>query len=191
MNRDPEDPRVARSRAAALAAARELFAREGLDAVTHLRVAEASGLGRKTLYRHFPQPVDLLRATLSTAELPRAPLTGDLARDLRAHLESLRRALVDGPLARVVAALAERAPASAELRAARAELVREGTASLDALFEASVARGDLPSDLDRRAARAALEGPLFYAVLVLGERPRPSAIAPIVRAFLAAYGKRR
>ena len=95
MAQDSEDPRVARSRMKALASARDLFSREGLDAVTHLRVAEASGLGRKTLYRHFPQPVDLLRATLSTAEFPRAPVTGDLQRDLRGHLESLRRALLD------------------------------------------------------------------------------------------------
>ena len=184
-----EDPRLGRTREKALEAARTLFSEHGLDAVTHLRVAHESGVGRKTLYRHWPEPVDLIRATLSTSAFPRIPPTGDLIGDLAAHLESLRRALVDGPLARIVAALAERSASSPTLRAAREALVEEGCAPIEAILSAAVARGELPPNLDKGVARAALEGPLFYRVLVLGERVRPSIVTSIVATFAALHGR--
>ena len=54
------DPRAVRSREAMLAAARRLLAEEGLDAVTHQRVAQEAGVGRATVYRHWPRTDQLL-----------------------------------------------------------------------------------------------------------------------------------
>ena len=56
------DPRQARSRKAMLDAARELLAREGPAAVTHQRVARQAGVGRATVYRHWPRPEQLIYA---------------------------------------------------------------------------------------------------------------------------------
>lgn len=181
-----DDPRVARTRARVLEAARALLLEEGLDAVTHLRVAERSGAGRRTLYRHWPERVDLLRDALATPDFPRATPTGRLREDLLAHLEALRRALVEGPLARIVVALLERAAVRPELHGLRRRLTEEGCEPARALLRAAVARGELPPDTDVDAARAALEGPLFYRAMLLGERVPPAALPPLVDTLLAA-----
>ncbi|MFG1927624.1 TetR/AcrR family transcriptional regulator [Cryptosporangium sp. NPDC048952] len=64
------DPRAERSRHAMLWAARELLLRHGPAAVTHQRVAEQAGVGRATVYRHWPRVEDLLLATMSGSDLP-------------------------------------------------------------------------------------------------------------------------
>lgn len=60
-----DDPRVRRTRERALRAARELLIAAGVEAVTHLSVAERSGVGRATLYRHWPDRTELLVDTMS------------------------------------------------------------------------------------------------------------------------------
>jgi AcrR family transcriptional regulator len=52
------DPRVVRTRLAVLEAATMLLRTEGPGAVTHARVAEAAGVGRATIYRHWPDQGD-------------------------------------------------------------------------------------------------------------------------------------
>lgn len=76
------DPRVARTLAAITEAARDLLVEEGLEAVTQQRVAERSGVGRATVYRHFPERTELLHEAVRL-ELPEAPApTGDIRADL-------------------------------------------------------------------------------------------------------------
>ena len=54
------DPRVDRTRRAVMDAVGSLIANERIDSVSHQGVAEVSGVGRATLYRHWPTPADLL-----------------------------------------------------------------------------------------------------------------------------------
>ena len=50
------------SRVRLLAAAKELVAEDGLDALTVVGVARRAGLNRSTAYQHFPQRTDLIDA---------------------------------------------------------------------------------------------------------------------------------
>lgn len=181
-----DDPRARRSRERALAAGRALLVAHGIDAVTHLRVAAAGGGARRTLYRHWPDARALLRDVLAAGEVPVAPRTGDLRTDLVAHLDALRRALVDGHLGLVVCALGERAAVDPAFEPLRAELTEAGCAPLHAVLDGAVEHGDLPSDLDRAAAVADLEGPVFYRALVRREPVEADAVGPVVDRFLAA-----
>ena len=54
------NPQVQRTHRVMLDAARELFHEQGPAAVTHLRVAETSGVARATVYRHWPDRVGIL-----------------------------------------------------------------------------------------------------------------------------------
>jgi AcrR family transcriptional regulator len=84
------DARIAaRTRAAVHEALRSLFAEEGPAALTHQRVAQRAEVGRATIYRHWPRPVDLVTEALSVVDQPvfrsregslRAWLGGELAR---------------------------------------------------------------------------------------------------------------
>jgi AcrR family transcriptional regulator len=70
MNGTSKDARVVRTRALVRDAVRDLFEREGAGALTHQRVAERAGVSRATVYRHWPQPVDLVFEALGVAEQP-------------------------------------------------------------------------------------------------------------------------
>ena len=80
------DPRVVRTRRDVLAAAREVLLEEGWEGVTVSRVADRSGYARTTLYRHWPQRLDLLR-----------DLIGEEARLAQvAEYQARRDVMVDG-----------------------------------------------------------------------------------------------
>lgn len=178
------DPRVERTRGSALEAARRLLVDEGVDAVTHLRVADEAGVGRRTLYRHWPDALSLLRDTLAHAEVPHAPVTGDLRTDLVGHLDALRLALQQGHLGFVVNLLGERSRLDPAFETLRAELTEQGCEPLRLLLRSAVRDGRLPGDLDLRAALADLEGPVFYRCMVRRERIARSALPALVDRFL-------
>jgi AcrR family transcriptional regulator len=163
-----------------LDAVRDLLLAEGPDAVTHARVAAASGVGRATLYRHWPEPTTLLREALGHARFPVAPRTGDVRGDLVALLASLRAAFVEGPLAPVLAMLMARAtrdPAFATLCQA---LTGEGHAATAAVLREGIAAGALRADLDVERTVAALGGPVFYRAFIRREPLAASELPAIV-----------
>ena len=164
------DPRIVRSRTAALEAARTVALTEGLLAVTHSRIAEVSGVARRTLYRHWPSSHELLHDALATASFPTYARTGDLAADVRAHLRQLREALEHGPLASILLMLGERAAVDPSMASLRARLVQDGCRPLRALLgEHGVAAVDLDDAVDE------LEGPVFSSAL-LHARPASDAL---------------
>src|SRR5690349_4791847 len=67
-----DDPRVMRTRAAVVEAARELFLRKGYASTTMEEIAAAAGLTKRTLYNNYPDKETLFRQivteTLAFAE---------------------------------------------------------------------------------------------------------------------------
>ncbi len=180
------DPRVARTTARVLDAVRDLLLTEGPDAITHARVADAAGVGRATLYRHWPEPTALLREALGHARFPAAARTGDVRADLVALLEALRAAFVEGPLAPVLAMLMARATRDPAVAALCHALTGEGHAATAAVLRDGIAAGVLRADLDVERAVAALGGPVFYRAFVrrepLGAAELPGIVDDALRA---------
>jgi AcrR family transcriptional regulator len=183
----PTDPRAIRTRDAVLHASRNTLLSEGIDAVTHLNVAQHAGVGRKTMYRHWPTPEALLHDTLESANFPQATRTGDLGRDLTAHLEALRQALVHGPLAYIIHALNERAKFDPTMATLRDQLTQQGCEPIREILRAAVKTGRLPRNLDIEEAAGQLEGPLFYRTLVRHEDVTPKTTKQTVTRFLTQH----
>jgi AcrR family transcriptional regulator len=184
-----DDPRVVKTQQVVLASARQVLVGEGLAAVTHLNIANRSGVGRKTIYRHWPTVESLLYDTLASANFPQAERTGELRADLLAHLEALRRALVDGPLAYVIHALNERAAVDTAIAELRDTLTEQGCAPIREILRDAIKRRDLPRGLDVEEAAGALEGPLFYRTLVRHEPVPAKTIVRSVDRFLREHIK--
>jgi AcrR family transcriptional regulator len=182
------DARVARSRAAGLAAARELLLGEGLAAMTHARVAEASGLHRATVYRHWPSMVALLLDVTrhETAVTIPAP-TGDLRHDLNAGLRAVRDDLVDRGFGRFLAALIDQAERDEHIHAAKVAIVAVGLGAIRAALASAIERGELPSDLDADAGVSQLFGPILYRRLLSAEQIPDDYIAQLVDTYLAVH----
>lgn len=163
----PPDPRTVRSRESALTAARALLIDQGLAGITHGAVAARSGLSRATLYRLWPEPADLVRATLTLhIERARPASTGDLRADLCAALSAARAMLHEPVTEQGMRVMIERAgvdPAFAEVKEA---LYQAGTRSVREILTAAVDRGELPARLDVDLGVDLLLGPLFFRRLV-------------------------
>ena len=129
-----------------LAAAREVLLEEGWERVTLGRVAERSGYARTTLYRHWPQRLDLLRDLIrEEARLAHTTPTGDLRDDLVAELEAFRVAVTSTGFGRVIIAIGQQARDDAELADLNRSMRAEGARVLDEIVVDGVAAGDLPA----------------------------------------------
>lgn len=182
------DPRATRSRAAALAAAEQLLVEQGWSAVTHVAVAARSGVGRTTLYRHWPDAAELIRDVIARriAGAHTTP-TGDLRQDLVQELDGLR-ALLHEPVSETgLRAVIERAgadPVFAELKEA---LYRNGSQVFRRVIDEAKARGELSPDLETDQAIDELAGPLVYRRLLAGRAFDGDYVRRIVDGFLAAH----
>jgi AcrR family transcriptional regulator len=174
LDRGP-DPRVVRSRQAALSAVRELLAEEGWTGVTHVAVAARSGVGRTTLYRHWPDVASLIHDAIverigqaRTAWTAWTAWTGDLRADLISELNGLRRLLHDPASERTMRGLLERAPFDPAFASLKETLYRSGSAGFRAILEAATTRGELQPDTDIPLVIDQLAGPLMYRRLFAG-----------------------
>jgi AcrR family transcriptional regulator len=186
------DPRVARSRASALAAARDLLVEQGWAGLTHVAVAERSGIGRTTLYRHWPDTPALVRDTLAhhIAVAHTVPI-GDLREDLLHELTASRAMLHEPTTDRAIRVVVERAAVDAAFAEMKDVLYRAGTQVLRAIVDAGKERGELPVGLDTDLAVDQLVGPLFFRRLLAG-RPIPDDYVPqVVDAFLRSHEKEK
>lgn len=160
------DPRVLRTRRHVLAAARAVLVEEGWERVTVTRVADRSGYARTTLYRHWPQRLDLLRDLITEeVHLLHTVPTGDVRADLVAELEAFRVAITTTGLGRVMIAIGQQASDDAELAELSSAVRADGTRVLDEIITSAVARGELRAQLDPDMAVAQLVGPVLFRYL--------------------------
>lgn len=185
---DPDessDPRVVRTREAVRDAVRALVREAGFEAVTHQRVATEAGVGRATVYRHWPDRTHLLLDALAETEVPQvASSSGDLVTDLTRELGRLQRILSDSPLVPELVALIGRAEWQPELREVKASLLAKGTAGLRRALVAGVERGEIRSETDLDTAIAQLAGPLFYRRLLAHRPIEDELVADVVESFV-------
>jgi AcrR family transcriptional regulator len=172
------DPRAARSREAILCAARLLLEREGPESVTHQRVAREAGVGRATVYRHWPDPGQLLHDLINEAELPyfKDPVS-PVRPWLRRELQWVARELASPAMAGVAVTLMHRArwdPATAERREHLMTLL---TDRISAALDLAAAGGELADEPAEPALVAAmLLGPMLFRRLMQDQPVSPELI---------------
>ena len=140
----------------------ELLAEGGLEACTFQNVAIRAGVERSTLYRRNPDRwPTIVGAIIELAERETATFdTGSFRTDLTATLLNLAKVL-SGPLGpsliEVAGALQSgAAPGQAE------RFWESRRKQLAPMYEAAIARGELPSDVDRDELFAMAAGPIYF-----------------------------
>lgn len=181
-----EDPRVAHTRAAVHEAVVTLLTDGGPAAVTHARVAEAAGISRATVYRHWPtrqdMVVDVMTAQHSGVDLP-AP-TGDLRADVTALMQVMARMMMHSDLMPLLIAMLPRIDADSELASVRSQVAAIRSTPVFPVLDAAIASGELPADLDRHLAVAGLVGPIFALRYILGQELTDEVVAAHVDQWL-------
>jgi AcrR family transcriptional regulator len=182
------DPRAARTRRAVLHAAAGIIATDGTAGLTHQRVAERAGVGRATIYRHWPTTADLLYDAMSEVDEPlfRNP-GGSLVAWLRRDLRRVAVDIAQPAAVQFVAFLVGRPaldPAAAELRQ---RLLERSAAVLAVGLRDGLAAGELHSSPDPEDLMACLVGPLLFRVVHEGRRATDRFIDSVIDQALAPY----
>ena len=127
-----------------LLASLELFARYGYDATSVSRIAEAVGLTKGALYRHFEDKAAILRAILARMEADDAAFAGRFALPTGEALDSsVERAPSDGTLDSSM----ERAPSGGTLDSSMERAPSDGTR--DSSAKRAPSGGTLVSSMER------------------------------------------
>jgi AcrR family transcriptional regulator len=179
------DPRFQRSREAIVHAARELLITHGPAAVTHNQIAEHAGVGRATVYRHWPRTDQLLAEAMATVPMPffdeaASPYRQWLTRELTA----IARQLDQSDVRAVTTTLASTAlwdTAMDARRAGFAEILSQRLAA--ALIEAEE-HGEFSPRTDAANAAALAIGPIYYRATI----ERAPADASFIEQCVAAAG---
>jgi AcrR family transcriptional regulator len=141
LNESDADARISRTRRQVLAATRELVAEAGAASVTHVRVAERSGVGRTTLYRHWPDVASLIIDALTAEPMDFAAIpSGGDPRDRLIGAMSFLAGRLQSDAAPMMLTLIERSENDSRYRTLLSGFVGDGVARFaSALTEAGVA----------------------------------------------------
>lgn len=186
--RPARDPRALRSRQAIIEAVTALLREEGPGAITHQRVAERAGVGRATVYRHWPRPHDLLAEAMDTTDIPLIETTeGPLRDQLRTDLKRLADDLREPIVASVVSTLLQRAQWDDAARQRRHELSNRVVTKVRDALDAAVATGELRASPEPDEFAAQLLGPFLYRNLVQDKATDTDLIDRVVDGALAPW----
>ncbi|MFG3256772.1 TetR/AcrR family transcriptional regulator [Streptomyces sp. NPDC048172] len=182
------DPRAVRSRAAALDAVRELLVEQGLPGVTHVAVAARSGVGRTTLYRHWPDTAAMLKdAIAELLDTAQPEPTGELRADLLALLQGTRELLHQPASERAMRTFIERSGVDPSFTDLKHAMYRAGTAGFRRVLAAARERGELPAALALAPAVDQLVGPLFFRRLLGDQDIDEAYVQETVDTFLRRH----
>jgi len=180
-------PRGEAARRRIVKATRGLLLEGGLDAFNVEAVAAASGAARTTIYRHWPQPHDLLVETLLSmgGELP-VPDTGSLASDLEAAFIASRQIFEDVAARRLLLDITRAAAEDFDLEQILELAIRERREPVQVILQRAIARGEIDPDIDLGVAMHLIEGPLLSATVLQRRRTSDEMISRMVARVLKA-----
>ena len=174
QSRQP-DPRAEHSRRVLCRAALDEFADMGFAGFRMEAVAARAGVGRSTLYRHWPDKAALIGDALETLNVQPDPGRDAPTTTARQRVEILLRhlaeALTDSPVGRCIPALMHAAETEPAVRDFFHGYSAQRRQRLTDTIAAGVAGGELPGHIDPDAAATALSGALFYRRLATADAP--------------------
>jgi AcrR family transcriptional regulator len=157
------DPRVERSRRVILQATLDELGEHGYGGLTIEGVAARAGVGKATVYRHWPNKLELLEAALEELRTELIPAPEGSPREQVVELyRSLATQLADSQFSRCVPAVIEAAEHDESVRAFHHRFTAERRRyGIDMLRRAQVA-GEIDPDIDVKVAVEAIAGAIFW-----------------------------
>jgi AcrR family transcriptional regulator len=172
------DPRVERSRRVILEAVLDELGAVGYGSLTIESVAARAGVGKSTIYRHWPGKLALVEDAFRTLKAPvTVPEGGDLREKIVKLLEQIACLVEDSTYSTCMPALIEAAERDAQVREFHTRFSLERRAVLVSLLREAAESGELPPDTDPEILADALCGALLLRRLML-HAPLDPALTP-------------
>jgi TetR/AcrR family transcriptional regulator, regulator of autoinduction and epiphytic fitness len=184
----PVDPRVARSRQVILEAALSELGQIGYGAFTIESVAARAGVGKSTIYRHWPDKLALIADAFRTFHEQRGPdiANGTPRERVERVVRHVAEVVVSSTFSACIPALIDGAERDRDLRRFHHRFQKGARQPLIALIAEGVARGEFRGDTNAELAALALLGAIFYRRLMTGEPFDPQRARELVAAVLGA-----
>jgi len=183
---DRIDPRVERSRTVILGAAVDVLAEVGYGGVTIESVAARAGVGKSTIYRHWPDKLALIADAFGTFHEQMAPDLSD--RSARESVEMLighvAEVVLDSTWSRCIPALIEGAERDRRVSEFHHGYSAERRQELIDVIARGIEQGEFREGLDPELATIALLGVIFYRRLMSGEPLQPHSAGEVVELIL-------
>jgi AcrR family transcriptional regulator len=177
--------RSRRSEEAILDATLALLGEVGFSGLTVDGIAARAGVGKATIYRHWPGKAHLVVEAFRSRIPPMpAPDTGSLRGDLLTVVGHMVQGLGHSPLSRILPALVEASEQDPELERLFKKFGAERRAVLIGVLERAAARGELREGLDLDLALELVIGPIFARRLVIRKPLTRSYGEAVVEAVL-------
>jgi TetR/AcrR family transcriptional regulator, regulator of autoinduction and epiphytic fitness len=155
-----------------LRAAVEELGAVGYGGVTIESIAERAGVGKSTIYRHWPDKLDLIADAFETFHEQMVPDLGELSvrESLALLLWHVAQVVVDSTFSRCIPALIEGAERDPRVREFHHRYSAERRQVLIDLIARGVCDGEVGAGVDPELATTAMLGAIFYRRLMT-DRP--------------------
>jgi AcrR family transcriptional regulator len=190
VRRAPGRPRSLEADEAILEAAVDVFAEVGLEALTMEGVAARAGVAKNTVYRRYPNKLDLVVSAVRcyTNVGARPPDTGTTRGDVQALVDELVAIVTQTPMGRMLPTLVAVRTRVPELDLAYSEVVADKRARSASVVRRGIERGDFRPDVDVEAVVDAFVSPVFYRCLVTHASLDAAFAASVVDTAMRAFG---
>jgi TetR/AcrR family transcriptional regulator of autoinduction and epiphytic fitness len=189
----PADPRIERSRIVILKAAVDELAELGYGKVTIEGIASRAGVGKSTIYRHWPDKLALIADAFETFHEQMVPTTE--TRSSRESVELLvghvAEVVIDSTFSRCIPAMIEGAERDRRVRKFHHEYSAKRRQTLVDMIRGGIREGDFDVGIDPERAAVALLGSIFYQRLMTGTPFNPRDRLKLVEAVLGRPAHRR
>jgi AcrR family transcriptional regulator len=176
------DPRVERSRMVILRAAVEELAEVGYGGVTIESIAARAGVGKSTIYRHWPDKLALLADAFETFHEQMVPDLGDLAarEAIGLLLGHVAEVVVDSTFSRCIPALIEGAERDPRVREFHHRYSADRRQAIIDLIARGISDAEISPTVDPELATTALLGAVFYRRLMTPAPMLPTEVDDLV-----------
>ena len=182
MDKKKGRPRNIETEKAILTASYDLLLESGFGTVTVEKIADRAKVSKATIYKWWPNKAAVIMDGFLSAAMARLPVpdTGSVITDISIQVTNLAKFLTS-PEGKVITELI--AEGQSDVRLAEAYRTRYfNPRRLDSrrILERGVQRGELKEDLDIELSMDLIYGPLFYRLLVTGEKLDDSFIKELI-----------
>ncbi|HXE59936.1 MAG TPA: TetR/AcrR family transcriptional regulator [Gemmatimonadaceae bacterium] len=191
-NTAPDDPRVERSRRVILGAALDELGEAGYGTFSIESVAQRAGVGKATIYRHWPHKLTLIADAFRMLQDEGDPelATGTPREKLERIVRHVAHVAKHSAFSKCLPALIDAAERDPALRTFHRRFQAEARRPLIALLEQGVARGDFPRHVDPELTAFSLLGAIFFCRLMTSKPFDPDRAPELIHTLLGTRAAR-
>jgi AcrR family transcriptional regulator len=182
-----QDPRIERSRRVILEAVLDELGEVGYGALTIEGVAHRAGVGKATIYRHWPGKLALVEDAFRTLKASVViPEEGTIRDRVLRTLEQIAALVQESTYSACMPALIDAAERDPNVRDFHSRFSGERRAVMVGMLRDAVDRGELPSTTNAEILADALVAPIVLRRIMLAQPIEPGMAKDLVDQLLPA-----